>query len=543
MQKWVTGVALATMLALCSFAGAATVTVLSDNFDLDPVNTASPPTLPPGWSGARANAVDIYGTVADGAPPSGNRVMLLHDDNGLSNLNTTIYRSFTSVTSGHVVAQYDAYFFQNTAGFGMRLTNGSTPTTGANWATGITFEGLQYYSIGGGPGAVSYQTKTTGITNDLSPATYQPNTWYTVKVDADVTAKTYRIWFGPRGGTLTEITPSGGQPFIKTVSNTQPDRIGGITFYTSNRGIPDQDAPGDMWVDNIVVTGDVTVANPATIAEAKATANGTLIEISGKVVTAGTDQLTDRCFYIQDDSNAIRVRVPVGLTVHQGDKVHVVGNLDRTADGGTHVKRNGEKEINAVQVDVSSGPFALPKPIYVRNGNIGGGPWGPLEPEPNDARLYVAQPGVFRALDTSDPDGWAREFGLNNIARYGVAWGKVVYVDDTRHFFYIDDGSGVIDGSTFSPDGTNLQMGVRVQVLSSFSLAGIEGSYAIVPGIIGSAAAGQLVSGASPASNVRVMRAVQEVFTDTNANGRWDEGEPFVDSNQNGVWDGIIFMQ
>lgn len=543
MQKWILGASLAIVVALGSCACASTVTVLSDNFDADPINAASPPKAPPGWSTARANSTALYGTIGDGAPPSGNHVMLLHDDNGASTDNTTIYRNFAAVTSGHVVAQFDVFLPQNTAGFGTRLTNGSTPTTGANWATGIMFEGLQFYSAGGGPGAVSYQTQVTGVSSTLSSETYQPNTWYTVKVDANVDTKTYQAWFGPRGGTLVEITPTGGQAFITTASQTQPDRIGGMTFYTSNRGPIDQDAPGDLWVDNITVSGDITVTSVASVSDAKMTPNGTAIEISDKIVTAGTDQINSRFFYIQDDTNAMRVRSPAGVTVHQGDKVHVIGNLDRAADDGTHVKRNGEKELNAISATVTSGPFALPKPIYVPCRNLGAGPWGPDEPEPNDARLYPAQPGVFRALDSGVQDGWVREFGLNNVARYGVTWGKVVYSNDAQHFFYIDDGSGVIDGSTFKPDGQNLQVGVRVQVPGTFSLAGIDGAYAIVPCIIGSNAAGQFVSGASPPSNVRVIRALMETFTDTNANGRWDSGEPFVDSNQNSVWDGIIFVQ
>ncbi len=42
--------------------------------------------------------------------------------------------------------------------------------------------------------------------------------------------------------------------------------------------------------------------------------------------------------------------------------------------------------------------------------------------------------------------------------------------------------------------------------------------------------------------NVRVIRPVEELFTDSNQNGVYDQGEPFVDSNGNGVWDGMVFV-
>ena len=78
----------------------------------------------------------------------------------------------------------------------------------------------------------------------------------------------------------------------------------------------------------------------------------------------------------------------------------------------------------------------VPQPLAMNNKTLGGG------------SLNAHTPGVT--------DG----AGLNNIGLLVKTWGKVTYTDDENKFFYIDDGSGIKDG-TLTPDGTPV-VGIRV---------------------------------------------------------------------------------
>lgn len=65
----------------------------------------------------------------------------------------------------------------------------------------------------------------------------------------------------------------------------------------------------------------------------------------------------------------------------------------------------------------------VPAPLAVNNKAIGGG------------ALNQYTPGVENGV------------GLNNIGLLIKTWGRVTAVDTVNQFFYIDDGSGLLDGS------------------------------------------------------------------------------------------------
>ena len=152
-----------------------------------------------------------------------------------------------------------------------------------------------------------------------------------------------------------------------------------------------------------------------TVSEAKCTPLGTVVEISDKVVTAGTDQLNAPFFYVQDGTSGIRVRT--GQTVHQGDRVTVIGTMRRATDDGAYTQQCGEKEIEASVVTVTAGPFSMPRPVAMVNRYVGGGPFGPTE-----ADGYPAQPGVYKS--GSSPNQ-VSENGLNNVGRFVRVFGRV----------------------------------------------------------------------------------------------------------------------
>lgn len=535
---------LLALLACAPAFGQSSDTLLIESFE-----TGTPGAIAPGWKLAGA----IAGTSANVAPGyAGNatRVTNLHDDNGANGSNpaqnNTLYRGFPAVAFGRCILQFDVCLASVHAGFGARITNGGVPTTGSSWAAAVVFEGdIPYNSTGPAPGRLSYQVNTVGTgayALASSSAQYQAGTWHTVRIDADLENKTYRLYFGPRGGTLAEITPAGGVPLIRTTAGGQVTRAGGVTFLTSKQTDSQGHGEpiGDMYIDNVMVTTTVPLA--LTVADAKLTARDTEVQLVDKVVTAGTDQTGKPFFYVQEENTGIRIR---NGSASQGDLVSVKGVVQRASDNGSIVLRNGEREINASSVTVEGTGQKLPRPVGLSNRAIGGGPLFSIPPGPADIDGYPFQPGVW-ASGTGASYGYDQvsEGGANNVGRYVRVWGKVVYADDVNRFFYIDDGSRVSDGSAL-PNGSTPPKGVRVVVPPGIPLTGITGRFARVTGIAGSVSQAEVGSpkgptGGSYIRNVRIVRPVCEPFLDLNLNGFRDPGEAWVDTDPNGAYDGIV---
>jgi len=576
-------VAAVTLCLIGATAGA--IQLVYDNFDSYAVGAG----VPTGWTGVFNTGTN--GSVVELVPGSGDRQLKLHDDNGNNGYMGYARKTFPTVSAttgsgtGKVIFQADVAFAQNTAAWMVTLGNGD-PGSAKYQAARVQFEGNIAWETGGGAGRLDWMKWYSGGANvfelfqdqsdPLNPSyvggvdgSGVPTTWYTLRIvinvgtnpievdGVTVNPKCFRVYFGPKGGPLdnldqyaASVTP-GGLPFYVNSDGVQISSISSLAFMTSNKKV---EPAGDMWIDNVSVTGDVSVTDCATIADAKNTPNGSVVRLTNKLVTAGTDQLTGGFFYIQDDTGGIRVRPMPAVAVHQGDKVTVSGALARNSEAGVYVKRVGEKEITGpTEVEITQGPFPLPKPTALNNKAIGGGNFGPME-----ADGYVAQPGAYGGDgDMGVPVGTRLQVpapGVCNIGRYVRAFGRVVYSDRQRnpgtggYFFFIDDGSGVLDGTHFVPAGeTDYQKGIRVYCRNLGSrLDNIEGKYCLVTGIVGAIGAYdgavRWASSDWQYCNVPVIRPVEEVYTDTNQNGVYDVGEPYIDSNGNGVWDGIIFV-
>lgn len=520
---------LVVVMLLVSLAAAvpcAASSLLSADFEGAGVGT-----LPLPWKLAGA-APGTGASVVAGYAGNATNVMWLHDTN-VNPANNTLHTTFAQLTRGACTFQFDACFASVHAGFGMRITTGGTATSGSSWVAAAKFEGDVPEAPGGAAGALSYQEYTTG-TNAYTPTSplvaFQAGVWHTVKIEANLDTKTYQVYLGPRGGSLSRVTPAAGVPFIKASNGAQAGAAGGITFFTSTK----VEGDGNVYIDNVTVTSNVE--EPNTIAEAKKLPMGSCFWLRDIVVTGGVDQMTGPFFYIQDQTGGIRVRT--SAMVRQGDRVSLYGTIGRASDAGVAVQRNGEREINALSVDVTYGPFPMPKPMGMVNRVIGGGPFGPI-----DTDGYPCQPGVF-ANSTGATSGFDQisEFGLNNIGSLCRVWGKIVYADDANRFFYINDGSNVWDGGALA-DGTAAPKGVRVLVAPGVPLTGIVGRFATVTGIAGAVAQSEAGSPAGPGGNyirsVRVIRATCEPFLDLDLNGYWDPGEAIVDVNGSGGYDGI----
>lgn len=516
--------------------------LFSDDFENSPVGAK-----PVGWKLAGSIAGTSANVVA-GWSGNSTHVVQLHDSNGADGSdptkNNTLHTSFPKALFGKCTLQFDANLASIHAGFGARITNGDVPTNGSNWIGCVVFEGdIPYNFSGAAPGTLSYETRTGGgdaYTN--TGVSYSAATWYTVKIEANLDTRMYKIFFGPKGGALSEATPAGGVPFIYNTSGGQATQAGGVTFFTSKQTSGGVGEPsGDMYIDNVLVTCDVPIIT--TVGEAKTSPKYSVVQLLDKVVTADANQLGKPFFYIQDETGGIRVRS--GECVVQGDLVSVEGTIQRASDNGTVVLRNGEREILASGVQAEFGAHELPNPVGMKNRDVGGGPLFADPPGPLDTDGYPFQPGVW-ASSTGASSGYDQisECGSNNVARLVKVWGWVVYADDTNRFFYINDGSDVHDGSAL-PGNVTPPPGIRVLAPTYVPLTNIVGKYAVITGLAGSISQAEVGSPKGPTGgnyirNCRIIRPVCEPFADVNLNGFWDSGEDFVDMNASGAYDGIV---
>jgi len=128
--------------------------------------------------------------------------------------------------------------------------------------------------------------------------------------------------------------------------------------------------------------------------------------LTGKVVTAGNDQLSG-CFYIEeaDRYSGIKV-VPSSGTYSAGDIVEIAGSMATVA---------GERQITAGTVRVLQSGGTVPDPLGLNIRALGGGPFNEHTP------------------------GVAHGRGLNTIGLLVTVCGKVL--STAGNSFWITDGS------------------------------------------------------------------------------------------------------
>ena len=150
------------------------------------------------------------------------------------------------------------------------------------------------------------------------------------------------------------------------------------------------------------------------IADAKRGENYSWADLKLAVVSA----IFGDCFYVQDEHGTCGIRVNSTITgLAIGRRVNLSGTLS-TAD-------NEERCMVPDSVELST--FGSVTPVMMSNKALGGADWN------CDDQYNKGQRGVLEAA------------GLNNIGLLVRTCGKVTHSGDG--FFYIDDGSGIEDGS------------------------------------------------------------------------------------------------
>jgi len=184
------------------------------------------------------------------------------------------------------------------------------------------------------------------------------------------------------------------------------------------------------------------------ISSAKALADGTNVFVTGIVTAQFPVGQPSNEFYIQNSSRSAGIRVISSSPVSLSDEVQVEGSM---ATSG------GERVVNGTAVIVLRSGITAPKPLAMNNRKVGGGAYG-------------RQGAVLNNSITNE-----YSTGLNNIGLLVRSWGRVQYVEPGGTYFYMDDGSGLKDGSG--------NCGIRV------AIAGLPapstGSFVLVTGVSG----------------------------------------------------------
>ena len=167
-----------------------------------------------------------------------------------------------------------------------------------------------------------------------------------------------------------------------------------------------------MNIDNVDLAL-IPQLGPSTIALLKGMPDGTVVNLTGKVVSVGRDKFANTA-YIQDLDRTSGIKVygsTIGSDVVKGAVVNVTGTLSTS---------NGERLIiSPTTTVVGTGWDVIP--IALTSRDLGGGGLGE----------YI--PGITGAS------------GLHNIGLLVTIFGRVGYRDSGM--FYVDDGSGLDDGT------------------------------------------------------------------------------------------------
>ncbi|MDH7602828.1 MAG: hypothetical protein QHI38_11840, partial [Armatimonadota bacterium] len=178
-------------------------------------------------------------------------------------------------------------------------------------------------------------------------------------------------------------------------------------------------------------------ADTLTIGDVKTRSNGSGVLLKGKIVTRQMLQQvyepgpqsvrTNSVFYIEepDRSGAIKVRMPEGVSVNEGDIVDIAGQIasdqvQTSPTGQTPTYAPFERWITPIECRVTPGG-TIPGLLYVANKNTGGATSG-------------------------SQIGAAGQVGLNNVGMLVKVVGRLTQdtqMDAAGNFYFlIDDGSG-----------------------------------------------------------------------------------------------------
>lgn len=163
-----------------------------------------------------------------------------------------------------------------------------------------------------------------------------------------------------------------------------------------------------------------TIIPTVDIAQAKATSEGQLLRVAGKVVTCTSPGFT----YVEEPDRRAGIRVTSVQNLYLSALVDISGTITTI---------NGERVIDA-ETTATFGPSSEIGPYILKTAALGGGAFG-----------YQAPVMEYRWIQQSGTTALMPAVGLNNIGLLVRVCGKVTATG--QDWFYIDDGSNCDDGS------------------------------------------------------------------------------------------------
>jgi len=196
-------------------------------------------------------------------------------------------------------------------------------------------------------------------------------------------------------------------------------------------------------------------ADAGTVGWALEQADGSLSSaLNGKIVTANFDSF----FYVEEPDRSAGIRVNATTALSPGDIVNIsFGMLGCTTEGTVRV----ERYISNPTYSSSSGTQLAP--LAMNGFALGGG----------NLAVDDRTPGIsyyLRSVGLTHGDG---PYNKGLLIR---TWGRISYINSVDNWFYIDDGSGIIDDTSQTQ-----RFGIRVEAPSATGLT--VGDYVIVTGI------------------------------------------------------------
>ncbi len=208
---------------------------------------------------------------------------------------------------------------------------------------------------------------------------------------------------------------------------------GSSSYVTQSVAVLQGAIDGMTYTANLLGCGvgaPLSLSPAASIAEAKAAASGTYVQIAGVLVSSDLTGYS----YVQEPDRTAGVKVQYSKQISTSAPVTILGTM---------ATFNGERVLQVLSL-FPSGTSVPVAPLLVRSRDLGGGWFGMQQP----VKQYLGAPPGQASYAT----------GLNNLGLLVRIAGTVTSVGSG--YFYVDDGSGCDDGSG--------AIGVRV-ISGSFS--------------------------------------------------------------------------
>ncbi len=308
---------------------------------------------------------------------------------------------------------------------GLSLENGKT-----YYVAAVAIDGAGNQSAMGASGGTKVDTTPPVITGPSAqpwtPETSMSASWDADDAESQISGFEYSVGSSSGG---TDIVGWNGVGLALGVLRTGLNLTNGQVCYVNVR------ATNGAGLQSTASSGAIrAVEVPGSIAAALGLSNEIWVALTGKTVTGVVSPYA----WIEEPDRSAAVRLLTGAELAIGQNVTVVGQM-RTP---VYTRQIGPATIT---VESSGNPV---RSLAMRNAWVGGG-----------ARNELTK-GVDGAV------------GANNVCLLVTTWGEVTAIGDGC--FYIDDGSGLLDGTG------NVGIRVNSQGLTNPSLH----SFAVVTGLV-----------------------------------------------------------